>query len=177
MKIRLVCLVAALLAVVFTRPVAAADVSCAQWLAYRVGDTDLHGQGLAFAAFLQGYIDAVNEYSDLLNRNVVLFNPNPVSKVPPSNFVPPQATFENTAASLDRLCSVDPTESAVAIGVNDVHTEMMRRAGPIINSMRMRKMKMRHYAVPPPRIISPAPSPAISPAATCRCAGPSLAER
>jgi hypothetical protein len=43
MKIRLACLVAALLAVVSARPVAAADVSCAEWLAYRKGDASLQG--------------------------------------------------------------------------------------------------------------------------------------
>jgi transcriptional regulator with XRE-family HTH domain len=69
-------------------------------------------------------------------------------------------------------------KGAVAIGVNDVHTEMMRRTGADNKlEAHMRKMKMRHYAAPPPRIISPEPSPAISPAATCQCAGPSLAER
>jgi hypothetical protein len=124
--------VPALLAFVLAHPVAAADVSCAQWVAYRAGDASLQGQGPVFAAFLQGYIDAVNEYSDLLRR-VVLFRPEPPSR---DNFVPPQLRFEDTAASLDRLCSVfDPTDSAVEIGVNDIKTEMVRRARPIISSM------------------------------------------
>jgi hypothetical protein len=144
-------LAGALLAVAFTRPLAA-DISCAEWRAFRTGDTNLQGQAPAFAAFIQGYIDAVNEYSDLLNRYVTLFKPKVGSGAPSGNFVPPQVTFASTAGSLDRLCSVfDPTDNAIEIGVEDVKAEMRRRARPIINAMRWRKMEMRHHAAPPPR--------------------------
>ena len=73
MNIRLVCLVAALLALIFTRSVAAADVSCEEWLAYRAGDTKRQGAGPCVRGVSSGVHRPVNEYSDLLNRYVVLF--------------------------------------------------------------------------------------------------------
>jgi hypothetical protein len=146
-----VCFVAALLAVVFIRPVAAADVSCAEWLAYRAGDTSLQGQAPAFAAFVQGYIDAVNDYSDL------------VSGVSRDKVVPPHVS---TAAALDRLCSVfDPTDSAVAMGVNDLHTEMNLRVVPFINSIlsKMIDNQKQEIVVTRPLILkSPHPAAEVS---------------
>jgi len=69
-KLIAVCLAVATLAVAITRPVAAADLSCAQWLAYRMGDTSMKAQGLVLITFVQGYIDAVNEFGDLFNGNL-----------------------------------------------------------------------------------------------------------
>jgi hypothetical protein len=125
MKMRLVCL--ALLAVVFTRPVAASDVTCAQWLAYRAGDTSLQGEGPTFAAFIQGYLDAVNDFGELFGS---------IAPRPPGNFVRPKATFEGTAVALDRVCSVlDPTDSAIETGISDLRFEIQRRAQAMVDDI------------------------------------------
>jgi hypothetical protein len=65
----------------------------------------------------------VNDYSGL------------VSGASRDKFVPPQMTFASTAAALDRQCPIDPTQSAVAIGMDDLHTEMMLRVRTFISSL------------------------------------------
>jgi hypothetical protein len=133
MKMRLVMLVAAILAVVITRPVAAADMSCAQWLAYRTGETSMQGLGLVLTTFMQGYIDGVNEFGDQFNGYLV-------SEVSPGKFAPTPPTrplnLENTVAVLDRQCTANREQSAHVAAANEIQSEMFRRATPIMESMR-----------------------------------------
>ena len=121
-----------MLAVVITRPVAAADMSCAQWLAYRTGDASMQVRGLVLTTFLQGYIDAVNEFGDLFNGYLI-------SEISPDKFAPTpptrQVTLENTVAVLDRQCTENRAQSAHIVAVNEVGGEMRRRATPIMESM------------------------------------------
>src|ERR1035437_2855512 len=115
-----------------TRPVAASDMNCAQWMAYRTGDTSMKGLGLVLITYLQGYIDAVNEFSDVFKGNLI-------SEVSPGKFAPTpptrQMTLENTVAGLDRQCTGNPSQSAHVVAINEVHAEMARRATPIMDSM------------------------------------------
>jgi hypothetical protein len=150
MKISLIATAFAL--ATFTYPAAAADgdVTCAEWLAYRNGDTSKQGQAPALASFIQGYLDAMNEYSDTLILNRVPDNP------PANNFIPPQASFENTASVLDRVCRTQgDTENAVTIGLEDIHSEMKRRAEPIIRLMIDTKRKIEAMRAAPPQPCSP----------------------
>jgi len=127
---------AAFLAVAFSvliaRPVAAADMSCAQWMAYRTGDASMKIQGFALTTFLQGYIDAVNDFADRFNGILV-------SEVSPGKFAPTpptrSLTRENTVAVLDRQCTGDPSQSAHVAAVTEVQTKMLERATPIVDSM------------------------------------------
>lgn len=130
---RLVMLVAAILAVVITRPVTAADTSCAEWLAYRTGDPSMQARGLMLTTFVQGYIDAVNEFSDLFNGYLI-------SEVSPGKFAPTPPTrpltLENTVAVLDRQCTANREQSVHVAVMNEVQSKMLERATPIMDSMR-----------------------------------------
>lgn len=134
MKVKLITVCLALVAntVVIIRPIAAADFSCAQWLAYRTGNTSLNGQGLVLITFLQGYIDGVNEFGDAFNGYLI-------SEVSPGKFAPtppaPPVTIEGTIAALDRKCTENRAQSAHVVGVNEVRAEMFRRATPLMQSM------------------------------------------
>ena len=120
------------LTVLFAGPVAAADMSCAQWMAYRTGDASMKIQGFALTTFLQGYIDAVNDFADRFNGILV-------SEVSPGKFAPTpptrSLTLENTVAVLDRQCTGDPSQSAHVAAVTEVQTKMLERATPIVDSM------------------------------------------
>jgi hypothetical protein len=123
----------ATLTVAIIRPVAARDMSCAEWLAYRMGDKSAQGAGLVFTQYLQGYIDAVNEFGDLFNGLLV-------SEVSPGKFAPTPPTrpavLESTVAALDRKCTQDRSQSVHVLAAQEVQTETYRRATPIVNSMR-----------------------------------------
>jgi hypothetical protein len=114
-------------------PAAAADMNCAQWMAYRMGDTNMKAQGLVLITFVQGYIDAVNEFSDLFSGYLI-------SEVSPGKFAPTAPTrpltLDNTIAVLDRQCTENRAQSAHVAAVVELHSEMLRRATPIFNSMR-----------------------------------------
>ena len=133
MKMRVVTLVAAVLTVLFARPVAAADTSCAEWLAYRTGDPSMQARGLMLTTFVQGYVDGVNEFSDLFNGYLV-------SEVSPGNFAPTPPTrplaLENTVAVLDRQCTANREQSVHVAVMNEMHAELLGRATPIMESMR-----------------------------------------
>jgi hypothetical protein len=92
MKMRHVLIAAAML-MATASPLYARDLSCAEWLAYRTGDKSLAGQGLLFTTFLQGYIDGVNEFSDLFNGNLITeTSPGKFAPTPPARHL----TIENS---------------------------------------------------------------------------------
>jgi hypothetical protein len=105
-KARLILLTAAML-MGTAGPLYAADLSCSEWLAYRKGDKSLAGQGLIFTTFLQGYIDGVNEFSDLFNGNLITeTSPGKFAPTPPSRHL----TLENTVAVGPAMYSKPRTE-------------------------------------------------------------------
>jgi hypothetical protein len=113
-------------------PIYAADLSCSQWLAYRTGDKSLAGQGLIFTTFLQGYIDGINEFSDLFNGNLITeTSPGKFAPTPPTRHL----TIENTVAVLDRQCTANPAQSAHVVGVNEVNAQMQTSANPIMATL------------------------------------------
>jgi hypothetical protein len=123
----------ATLTVATVRPVTAGDMSCAEWLAYRMGDKSAQGAGFALTTFLQGYIDAVNEFGDAFNGLLI-------SEVSPGKFAPTPpmrpAVLESTVAKLDRKCTENRSQSVHVLAASEVQSEMYRRATPIVNSMR-----------------------------------------
>jgi hypothetical protein len=130
MKVKL--LLAAAAFVLMTRPVVAEVWSCQQYLAYRSGDSRERGQGFVFTSFLQGYIDAANEFAELFNGYLI-------SEVSPGKFGPAPPTrpitLENTIALLDRECAKAPSQNANAVGIAEVQARMKQRAAPIVDSM------------------------------------------
>src|SRR5258708_36162827 len=118
MKMRLVMMLAtAAMLTANASPLYAADLSCAEWLAYRTGDKSLAGQGLLFTTFLQGYIDGVNEFSDLFNGNLITeTSPGKFAPTPPARHL----TIENSVAVLDRQCTAIPAQSAHVVGISEV---------------------------------------------------------
>lgn len=125
-------LVAATLSIPTAPPVAAGDMSCAQWMAYREGDRNLAGGGLTLRTFLQGYIDATNDFADMFNGHLI-------SEVSPGKFEPTQPTPHVALATiislLDRQCTYNSQQSSHVLAINAVQAEMARRAMPIFNSM------------------------------------------
>jgi hypothetical protein len=132
MKIRFVMFVLMALTVLVARPAVAADMTCAQWLAYRTGDTSVKGLDLLLTAYLQGYIDGANDFGDTFNGYLV-------SEVSPGKFAPtppsPRITLENTLAVLVRKCTENRGQSAHVVAITEVHSEVLRRASPILESM------------------------------------------
>ena len=113
-------------------PLYARDLSCAEWLAYRTGDKSLAGQGLVLTTFLQGYIDGVNEFSDLFNGNLITeTSPGKFSPTPPARHL----TIENTVAVLDRQCTANPAQSAHVVGISEVNSQMQGSANPIMATL------------------------------------------
>ena len=132
MKIRMAALVIAALAALVARPVAARDMSCAEWLAYRMDDKSMQGLGLTLVTFVQGYVDGVNDFGDVFNGNLI-------SEVSPGKFAPTPPSrplsLENTVAVLDRQCTNDRTQSAHVVAVTELQSELARRVSPIYKSM------------------------------------------
>ena len=130
MTIKLVLAVAAL--VLTTRPVVAEVWSCQQYLAYRSGDGRERGQGFVFRSYLQGYIEAANEFADLFNGHLISeVSPGKFGPTPPSQPI----TLENILALLDRECTKVPSQNANSVGIAEVQARMKQRAAPIVESM------------------------------------------
>lgn len=131
-RFRTIILLVLALSMTTTLTVAASDMSCAQWMAYREGDRSLAGAGLMLRSFLQGYIDATNEFADTFNGLLI-------SEVSPGKFEPtpptPHVALANIISLLDRQCTDNPQQSVHVLAVNAVQVELARRATPIVNSM------------------------------------------
>jgi len=131
MKMRHIIIAAATL-MATANPLYARDLSCPEWLSYRTGDKSLAGQGLIFTTFLQGYIDGVNEFSDLFNGNLITeTSPGKFAPTPPTRHL----TVENTVAVLDRQCTANKAQSAFQVGVNEVNAQMHSSANPIMATL------------------------------------------